>query len=127
MVGAEVGLMDLVAVSEATAALVAAGAAGAMGEQAATGMLERIRNVFRGDARATGSLEEAAAGGDETAMQELAESLRWYARRDEEFAADLERWAAAHSEVTQNVRAGRDAYVAGRDQTVTHHHGASDD
>ncbi|MFV2179293.1 hypothetical protein ACFHW2_13570 [Actinomadura sp. LOL_016] len=119
--------MDLVALSEATAALVAAGAAQGVGEQAATGILERIRSVFRGDSRATESLEEAAATGEETAVRELAESLRWYARRDEEFAADLGRWAEAHPQVTQNVLAGRDAYTAGRDQTVTHHHGAASD
>lgn len=118
--------MDLVALSEAAAALVAAGATGAAqsaGEQATAGMLERIRSVFRGDARATESLDEAASTGDEASVQELAESLRWYARRDEEFAADLERWTGGHVEVTQHVSAGRDAYTAGRDQTVTHHHG----
>ncbi|TYB49541.1 hypothetical protein [Actinomadura chibensis] len=119
--------MDLVALSEAAAALVAAGATGAAqtaGEQATTGMLQRIRSVFRGDARATESLEEAASTGDETAVQELAESLRWYARRDEEFAAELERWAGGHvQQVTQNVIAARDAYTAGRDQTVTNYHG----
>jgi hypothetical protein len=118
--------MDLVALSEATAALVAAGAAQNVGEQAVTGMMDRIRNVFRGDARATESLDEAVATGDETSVRELADALRWHARRDEEFAADLERWAAVHTQVAQNVRAGRDAYTAGRDQTVTHHHGASD-
>jgi hypothetical protein len=119
--------MDLVAVSETAAALVAAGAAQGVGEQAATGIIERIRGVFRGDARATESLELATSSGDEAAVQELAESLRWYARRDEEFAADLERWAAmAGTHVTQNVRAGRDAYTAGRDQHITRHDGGSD-
>lgn len=124
--------MDLVAVSEATAALVAAGAAQGVGEQAATGavsgMLRRIREVFGGDRRALDSLDETASTGAETAVRELASALRWYAERDRAFAAELERWAGGgRTEVNQNVRAGRDAFVAGRDQQVTSTYPSVDD
>jgi hypothetical protein len=129
----EVELMDLVALSEATAALMATGAVQGVGEQVATstltGVLRRIREIFVGDRRALESLDQTRATGDEAASRELAAALRWYAERDPEFAADLERWAGtAPSGVVQNVRAGRDAYVAARDQIVTHRHGrAADD
>lgn len=125
-------LMDLVALSEATAALVASGAAQGVGEQVATGALagtlRRIREVFGDDRRAQESLDEVAASGDATALRELAAALRWYAERDGGFASDLQRWAGSvHTEVRQQVRAGRDAYVAGRDQTVMHHHNQVED
>ena len=114
--------MDLVTLSETTAGLVAAGAAQGLGEHVATGafsgMVRRIREVFRSDRRALQSLDETVATGEETAARDLAAALRWHAERDETFAADLGRWAG--NEVVQKVRAGRDAYVAGRDQTVTH-------
>lgn len=116
--------MDLVTLSEATAALVATGAAQGVGEHIATGafsgMVRRIREVFGADRRALQSLDETVATGEETAARDLAAALRWHAERDEAFAADLDRWAG--ETVTQKVRADRDAYVAGRDQTVTHNH-----
>ncbi|WP_329260723.1 hypothetical protein OG417_24940 [Actinoallomurus sp. NBC_01490] len=116
--------MDLAILAETTAALVATGAAQGVGEHVATsafsGMVRRIREVFRADRRALQSLDETVATGDETAARDLTAALRWYAERDETFAADLDRWAG--SGVAQQVRAGRDAYVAGRDQTVTHNH-----
>ncbi|HEU5157654.1 MAG TPA: hypothetical protein VFU43_11720 [Streptosporangiaceae bacterium] len=91
-------------------------------------MLQRIRQVFGGDRRAQESLDQAASTGAEEAARELAAALRWYAERDRDFAAELERWAASpQPHVTQTVHAGRDAYVAGGDQTVTHHHKRADD
>src|SRR6266851_3225708 len=55
-----------------------------------------------------------------TPVAELAAALAWYARRDAEFARELAGWAAQAGVggVTQRVEAGRDAYTAGRDQTV---------
>ena len=41
---------------------------------------------------------------------------------DQAFAQELAAWAAqAGGGVTQHVHAGRDAYVAGRDQTITNY------
>jgi len=66
------------------------------------------------------AVSEAVAG---VLAAELAAALAWYARRDQTFAHQLAAWAAqvGTSGVTQQVRAGRDAYIAGRDQTVTNY------
>ncbi|GAA4506343.1 hypothetical protein [Nonomuraea ferruginea] len=83
---------------------------------------ERIRIVFGGDPRSADALERAVATPeDESALHELAEALRWYAERDRAFADEMAEWArqtASSGKVVQNVRAGRDAYTAGRDMTV---------
>jgi hypothetical protein len=56
-------------------------------------------------------------------VAELASALAWYGRRDQAFAELLAAWAAQAGPggVTQQIRAGRDAYAAGRDQTVVNY------
>ena len=116
--------MDVVAVSEAVAGLLAAGGVKELGEAAGgglvAGILARVRKVFGSDARSADALEQARRDGTQTAVAELASALAWYARRDDAFARELAGWAAQADAggVTQRVEAGRDAYTAGRDQTV---------
>jgi hypothetical protein len=57
--------------------------------------------------------------GELRAVPDLASALGWYARRDQAFAQELAAWAAqaGGKTVTQQVHAGRDAYVAGQNQT----------
>lgn len=118
--------MDIAAVSSAVALMVAGGAATTMGEQVALDLVERIREriraIFGSDERSAEMLDQAIEEpGDESRIRSLAEALSWYARRDEEFAGELEGWARDHpapASLVQNVRAGRDAYAAGRDMTV---------
>ena len=88
-----------------------------------TGIVARVRKVFGSDARSVDALEQARQDGGQAAVAELAAALAWYARRDEEFAQELAGWAAQAGAggVTQNIRAGRDAYTAGRDQTVVNY------
>ncbi len=113
--------------SEAVAGLLASGAARELGQEAggglAAGMLARIRKVFGADARSVDALEQARRDGTQAAVAELASALAWYARRDEAFARELAGWAAQAGAggVTQRVEAGRDAYTAGRDQTVVNY------
>ncbi len=120
-------VVDVVAVSEAVAGLLASGAARELGQEAggglAAGMLARIRKVFGADARSVDALEQARRDGTQAAVAELASALAWYARRDEAFARELAGWAAQAGAggVTQRVEAGRDAYTAGRDQTVVNY------
>jgi hypothetical protein len=116
--------VDVVAVSEAVAGLLASGAAKELGQEAGgglvAGMVARLRAVFGSDARSVDALEQVGRDGTEAAVAELAAALAWYARRDAEFARELAGWAAQAGAggVTQRVEAGRDAYTAGRDQTV---------
>jgi hypothetical protein len=117
-------VIDISVVSEAVAGLLAAGGAKELGEAAgsglAAGIVERVRKVFGADARSVDALEQAQRDGSAAAVAELASALVWYARRDQAFAGELAIWAAQAGTggVTQHIRAGRDAYVAGRDQTV---------
>jgi hypothetical protein len=58
---------------------------------------------------------------DEERVRELASALSGYAYQDEQFASELADWARRYApvdSVTQNVRAGMDAYFAGRDVAV---------
>jgi hypothetical protein len=116
--------VDVVAVSEVVAGLLAAGGVKELGEAAGGGLMAgivaRVRKVFGADARSADALEQARRDGGQTAVAELAAALAWYARRDEAFARELAGWAAQADtgSVTQRVEAGRDAYTAGRDQTV---------
>ena len=117
-------MMDLVAASETVAGLLASGAVKQLGEDAgngmATGIVSRIRKLFGSDARSVDALEKVCRD-DRAAISDLASALAWYARRDQAFATELIRWAdrARSEEVTQRVHAGRDAYTAGRNLTVT--------
>ncbi|WP_433180657.1 hypothetical protein [Actinoallomurus sp. CA-150999] len=119
-------MVDVASVSEAVALMAATGAVSGLGESAALGVVKRIRDrvreVFGSDARSVDTLERAVEDpGDEGRVGELASALAWYARRDEEFAGELVGWAREYGgagAVVQNVRAGRDAYTAGRDMTV---------
>jgi hypothetical protein len=117
-------VVDVMAVSEAVAGLLATGAAKELGQEAggglAAGIVARVRKVFGSDARSVDALEQARRDGGRAAMAELAAALAWYARRDAAFAGELAGWAAqaGAEDVTQRVDAGRDAYTAGRDQTV---------
>ncbi|MFI6451285.1 hypothetical protein ACIBF6_06990 [Streptosporangium amethystogenes] len=118
--------MDIAAVSSAVALMAAGGAVTTVGEQVALDLIERIRarirSIFGSDERSAETLDQAIEEpGDENRIRSLAEALSWYARRDEEFAAELEGWARDHpasASLVQNVHAGRDAYTAGRDMTV---------
>jgi hypothetical protein len=119
--------MDGVAVSEAVAGLLAVGGVKELGEAAGgglvAGIVARVRKVFGADARSMDALEQARRNGTQAAVAELAVALAWYARRDEAFARQLAGWAAQAdaSGASQRVKAGRDAYTAGRDQTVVNY------
>ena len=110
--------------SQAVAGLLASGAAKELGQEAGgglvAGIVARVRKVFGSDARSVDALEQARRDGTQAAVAELAAALAWYAQRDEGFARELTDWAARAGTVvvTQRVDAGRDAYTAGRDQTV---------
>ncbi|GAA4637772.1 hypothetical protein GCM10023196_092930 [Actinoallomurus vinaceus] len=118
--------MDVTAVSEAVALMAAAGAVSGVAKHTALGVVarirERVRAVFDADARSMDALEQAVGHpSDEERIGEPAAALTWYARRDEGFAAELAGWAAEYApagSVVQNVRAGREAYTAGRDMTI---------
>lgn len=118
--------MDLVVAAEAVAGVLAAGGVKELGETVGgslvAGIVDRVKKVFGSDARSADALERTRAG-EPGAVADLASALAWYARRDEAFARELTQWAAQvpAGPVTQNVRAGRDAYVAGRDQTITNY------
>ena len=90
--------MDVVAVSEAVAGLLAAGGVKELGEAAGgglvAGILARVRKVFGSDARSVDALEQARRDGGQAAVAELAAALAWYARRDAEFARELAGWVA---------------------------------
>ena len=115
--------MDVAVVSEAVAGLLAAGGVKELGEAAGgglvAGIIERVKKVFGSDPRAADALERACQS-EPGAVGELASALAWYARQNQAFAEELAAWAAQAGTcgVTQHVRAGRDAYAAGRDQRV---------
>ena len=120
-------MVDIAIVSEAVAGLLAAGAVKELGEAAGgglvAGIIDRVRKVFGADARSADMLERAQRN-EPGAVAELASALAWYARRDQAFAEELAAWATrarSAGGVTQQVHAGRDVYVAGRDQTVTNY------
>ncbi len=119
--------MDVVAVSETVAGLLATGAAKELAQEAGgglvAGIVARVRKVFGSDARSVDALERARRDGGQAAVADLAAALAWYARRDAAFAGELARWVAQAGAggVTQRVEAGRDAYTAGRDQTVVNY------
>lgn len=79
----------------------------------------RVRAMFGSDERSVDALDRALRK-EPGAAEELASALAWFARRDQAFAYELAAWAAqAPSDgITQHVRAGRDVYAAGRDQSV---------
>jgi hypothetical protein len=117
--------MDIAVVSEAVAGLLAAGGVKELGETAGAGLVagftDRVRKVFGSDARSVDALEQVQRG-ESGAVAELASALAWYARRDQAFAQELAAWAAqSGGRITQQVHAGRDAYVAARDQTITNY------
>jgi hypothetical protein len=109
---------------ESVAGLLATGAAKELGQEAGGGLMARIvarvRTVFGADARSVDAPEQARRDGGRAAVAELAAALAWYTRRDQEFAGELAGWATqvGVGGVGQRVDAGRDAYTAGRDQTV---------
>ena len=119
-------VVDVTVVSEAVAGLLAAGGVKELGEAAGgglvAGIIERVRKVFGSDARSVDALERAQRD-EPGAVAELASALAWYARQNQAFAEELAAWAAQAEAggVTQQIHAGRDAYVAGRDQTVTNY------
>jgi hypothetical protein len=119
--------MDVTAVSQAVAALVAAGGvkelADAAGGGLVAGIVGRLRKLFGSDARSVDALEQAQRERTPAAVAELASALAWYARRDQQFAGELRAWAdqARPSGVNQQVIAGRDAYAAAGDQTIVNY------
>jgi hypothetical protein len=118
--------MDIVAVSEAVALMAATGAVSGLSEHAAVDMAARIRNkiraVFNGDARSLDSLTRAVEDPtDQNRIRELAAAMAWYAQRDHLFANEMTTGTQEFSptwSVSQKIRAGQDAYTAGRDMTV---------
>jgi hypothetical protein len=118
--------VDVTAVSEAVALLLATGGVKELGEAAgggvAGGIIDRVRRVFGADARSADALEQAQRGAP-GAVAELASALAWYARRDESFASELAGWAAQarDSTVVQQIHADRDAYVAGVTQIINNY------
>ena len=122
-----VSAVDIDAAAQAVSLLVASGASKELAEDVGKGLIaavvDRVRRVFGSDGRSVDALEQATSGVSLAATAELAAALRWYAHRDTEFAMELVGWAreASQFEVQHNVRAGRDAYTAGRDQTVIRH------
>lgn len=119
--------MDVAVMSEAVAGLLAVGGVKELGEAAGgglvAGIIDRVRKVFGSDARSVDALARARQG-EPGAVAELASALAWYARQNQAFAEELAGWAAQAvrvGRVSQQVQAGRDAYVAGRDQTVTNY------
>lgn len=114
--------MDIAVVSQTVAGMLAG--EGNKPGQAAEGALVpvivgRVRTMFGTDARSVDALDQTLRDEPE-AVEELAKALTWFARRDQGFAYELAAWAAQApaSGITHHVRAGRDAYVAGRDQSV---------
>jgi hypothetical protein len=111
------------AAPEAVAGVLAAGGIKELGETAGGGLvaaiIERARKVFGSDARSVDALERAQRD-EPGAADELASALAWYAQRSGNFVDELAGWAvqAGTSGLTQRIRAGRDAYTAGGDQTV---------
>jgi len=82
--------VDVVAVSEAVAGLLATGAAKELGQEAGgglvAGIVARVRKVFGSDARSVDALEQARRDGTQAAVAELAAALAWYARKDGELS-----------------------------------------
>jgi hypothetical protein len=115
--------MDPVVISETVAALVASGAGKGLGEGVGSGLVTRItagiRKVFGRDRRSLESLEKATSDGSPQSIEELAAALHWYAQQDLEFARELAEWASqAGPEIRQQVKANRQSFAAGRDQTI---------
>ena len=111
-------MVDVAAVSETIAGMLAVGGLKELGEAAGDGLAarpaERVKILFGSDARSADALERARHG-ELGAVAELASALAWYARRDEAFAAELVTWAAQAGTrgVTQRVQADRNADPAG--------------
>jgi hypothetical protein len=119
--------VDVAVVSETVAGMLAVGGMKELAETAGgglvAGIVERVRKVFGSDARSVDALERTRRD-EPGAVAELTSALAWYARRDQAFAQELAAWAAQAGSaggVTQHIHAGRDAYVAGRDQTITNY------
>jgi hypothetical protein len=119
--------MDLVAVSQAVATLVASGAGKELtedvGRGVVTAVVDRLRKVFGHDRRSLDALEQTRQSGSAAAIADLVAALRWYAERDVALAADLAQWAkeAQSTGISQEINAGRDAYTAGHNQTVVNY------
>jgi NAD(P)-dependent dehydrogenase (short-subunit alcohol dehydrogenase family) len=119
----------MTAVVEAVALMAATGAVSGIGEKTALDVVRhvrhRIRVVFGGDERSVNALDVAVADpADEDHIGQLVSALAYYAKRDEAFRDELARWTsdyAPDASVTQTVKAGRDAYTAGRDMTIRQH------
>lgn len=117
-------MMDVGVVSEAVAGLLAVGGVKELGEAAGSGLtagiVDRVKKLFGSDKRSVDALEQAQRDASPAAVAELASALSWYAHRDPAFADELTRWAAQAGvgKVRQIAFAGRDANLAGRDQTV---------
>jgi len=117
--------MDLGAAATAVAAFLATGAVEGLGEHGARSLIasirERVRAVFAGDPNGISAVELAREDPTNQAkLGDLAAVLQSHAHRDDKFAMELIGWAdiVTKNTVLQNVEAGRDAYTAGRDQTV---------
>jgi hypothetical protein len=114
--------MDLAAICAAAAAFLAGGALEGVAGEAARSLMEAVRRRFKDDRRSQEALESAQREpGDAGLIAELAGELRRHAERDAGFGAELADWYArrrSEPPVVQQVRAGRDAFTAGRDQRI---------
>jgi hypothetical protein len=124
--------MDIDAAAQAVSLFLASEASKGLAEEAGKGLAvavaQKVRRVFGADRRSVDALEQATRGDSSVAVAELAAALRWYAQRDSEFAMELMNWARENGSpsIHQKVRAGRDAYTAGRDQTFIRHQRSSE-
>ena len=90
-------VVNISAVSETVAGLLAAGGPTERGENAtnspAAGNAERVKEVFGSDPRSADALVRTRQG-EPDAVGELASALAWYARHNQAFAGELVTWAA---------------------------------
>jgi N-acetylglucosamine kinase-like BadF-type ATPase len=119
--------MDMLAVSETVAKLMATGAVQGLGKDAAsrllTHIIARVREVFGNDACSTSALKAVESNRDHPAsVAELAAALRRYAEQNNQFATELADWAHKYkpgdTAVIQNIHSSGDSYTAGRDITI---------
>lgn len=85
-------------------------------------LLQRVFGSYGANEPLPGPLMDLAADpGDDNALAALRLALRKTLAADPVLAADVRSMLTSAGGVFQQVRAGRDAYTAGRDQTVVHY------
>ncbi|MGD0240904.1 MAG: hypothetical protein ABSB59_11340 [Streptosporangiaceae bacterium] len=90
-------------------------------------LLQRIFGSRRADEALPGPLAVLADDpADADALAAVRLALRQALSRDRALEADIRSMLPPAASVTQHVRAGRDAYTAGGDQTIIHYRPAGD-